>query len=66
MVFLHGAPFKFATKLGGLHKGYVYGVGKLYFYFYGKSLEVSQKPAYVIVLGAWLFGFSSHLLNLND
>jgi WD40 repeat protein len=27
MVFLHGAPFKFATKLGGLHKGYVYGVG---------------------------------------
>lgn len=27
MVFLHGAPFKFATKLGGLHKGYVNGVG---------------------------------------
>lgn len=27
MVFLHGAPFKFATKLGGFHKGYVYGVG---------------------------------------
>ncbi len=27
MVFLHGAPFKYATKLGGLHKGYVYGVG---------------------------------------
>lgn len=27
LVFLHGAPFKFATKLGGLHKGYVYGVG---------------------------------------
>ncbi|TVY48666.1 putative WD repeat-containing protein [Lachnellula occidentalis] len=27
MVFLHGAPFKFATKMGGLHKGYVYGVG---------------------------------------
>jgi WD repeat-containing protein 1 (actin-interacting protein 1) len=26
MVFLHGAPFKFATKLAGLHKGYVYGV----------------------------------------
>jgi WD40 repeat protein len=27
VVFLHGAPFKFVTKLGGLHKGYVYGVG---------------------------------------
>lgn len=27
LVFLHGAPYKFATKLGGLHKGYVYGVG---------------------------------------
>ncbi|TVY29560.1 putative WD repeat-containing protein [Lachnellula hyalina] len=27
MVFLHGAPFKFATKMGGLHKGYLYGVG---------------------------------------
>ncbi|EKD13774.1 uncharacterized protein L3040_005609 [Drepanopeziza brunnea f. sp. 'multigermtubi'] len=27
MVFLHGAPFKYANKLGGLHKGYVYGVG---------------------------------------
>lgn len=27
LVFLHGAPFKFATKLGGMHKGYVYGVG---------------------------------------
>ena len=27
MVFLHGAPFKYQTKLGGLHKGYVYGVG---------------------------------------
>ncbi|TVY21724.1 putative WD repeat-containing protein [Lachnellula arida] len=27
MVFLHGAPFKFATKMGGLHKGYVNGVG---------------------------------------
>jgi WD repeat-containing protein 1 (actin-interacting protein 1) len=27
LVFLHGAPFKFATKLGGLHKGYVNGVG---------------------------------------
>lgn len=26
MVFLHGAPFKFATKLAGLHKGYIYGV----------------------------------------
>jgi WD40 repeat protein len=26
MVFLHGAPFKFNTKVGGLHKGYVYGV----------------------------------------
>ncbi|RDW91154.1 hypothetical protein BP5796_02319 [Coleophoma crateriformis] len=26
MVFLHGAPFKFQTKVGGLHKGYVYGV----------------------------------------
>lgn len=24
MVFLNGAPFKFATKVGGLHKGYVY------------------------------------------
>jgi WD40 repeat protein len=23
---LHGAPFKFVTKLGGLHKGYLYGV----------------------------------------
>jgi WD40 repeat protein len=27
VVFLHGAPFKFAAKLGNLHKGYVYGVG---------------------------------------
>ncbi|OWP03630.1 hypothetical protein B2J93_3251 [Marssonina coronariae] len=27
MVFLHGAPFKYANKLGGLHKGYVYGTG---------------------------------------
>lgn len=27
LVFLHGAPFKYANKLGGLHKGYVYGVG---------------------------------------
>lgn len=27
IVFLHGAPFKFQTKLGGLHKGYVNGVG---------------------------------------
>ncbi|KAH8685868.1 WD40-repeat-containing domain protein [Tricladium varicosporioides] len=27
VVFLHGAPFKFQTKLGGLHKGYVNGVG---------------------------------------
>lgn len=27
VVFLHGAPFKFNTKLGGLHKGYVNGVG---------------------------------------
>jgi WD40 repeat protein len=26
MVFLHGAPFKFQTKVAGLHKGYVYGV----------------------------------------
>jgi WD40 repeat protein len=26
MVFLNGAPFKFTTKLAGLHKGYVYGV----------------------------------------
>lgn len=26
MVFLNGAPFKFANKFGGLHKGYVYGV----------------------------------------
>lgn len=26
VVFLHGAPFKFETKLGGLHKGYVNGV----------------------------------------
>lgn len=26
LVFLHGAPFKFNTKVGGLHKGYVYGV----------------------------------------
>lgn len=26
MVFLHGAPFKFQTKVGGLHKGYVYGL----------------------------------------
>jgi WD40 repeat protein len=24
---LHGAPFKYANKLGGLHKGYVYSVG---------------------------------------
>ena len=27
MVFLHGAPFKYQSKLGGLHKGFVYGVG---------------------------------------
>lgn len=27
LVFMHGAPFKFNTKLGGLHKGYLYGVG---------------------------------------
>jgi WD40 repeat protein len=27
VVFLHGAPFKFQAKLGGLHKGYVNGVG---------------------------------------
>lgn len=27
MVFLHGTPFKYQNKLGGLHKGYVYGVG---------------------------------------
>lgn len=27
MVFLNGVPFKYANKLGGLHKGYVYGVG---------------------------------------
>ncbi|KAG9234792.1 WD repeat-containing protein-like protein 1 [Amylocarpus encephaloides] len=27
MVFLHGVPFKFNSKLGALHKGYVYGVG---------------------------------------
>jgi WD40 repeat protein len=27
MVFLHGAPFKFANKVSGMHKGYVYGVG---------------------------------------
>ncbi|KAI0999295.1 putative WD repeat-containing protein [Podosphaera aphanis] len=27
IVFLHGAPFKFANKLGELHKGYIYGVG---------------------------------------
>ncbi|RFU36166.1 hypothetical protein B7463_g196, partial [Scytalidium lignicola] len=27
LVFLHGAPFKFATKVGSLHKGYIYGVG---------------------------------------
>lgn len=27
MVFLHGAPFKYQTKLGGLHKGYIYSVG---------------------------------------
>ncbi len=27
LVFLHGAPFKFNTKLGGLHKGFIYGVG---------------------------------------
>ncbi|KAH8820946.1 quinon protein alcohol dehydrogenase-like superfamily [Xylogone sp. PMI_703] len=26
LVFLHGAPFKFATKIGSLHKGYLYGV----------------------------------------
>lgn len=26
MVFLHGAPFKFADKVGDRHKGYVYGV----------------------------------------
>ncbi|TAQ89411.1 hypothetical protein B7494_g2290 [Chlorociboria aeruginascens] len=27
IVFMNGAPFKFANKLGGLHKGYIYGVG---------------------------------------
>ncbi|KAF4636320.1 hypothetical protein G7Y89_g1758 [Cudoniella acicularis] len=27
VVFLNGVPFKFTTKLGGLHKGYVNGVG---------------------------------------
>jgi WD40 repeat protein len=27
LVFLNGVPFKYANKLGGLHKGYVYGVG---------------------------------------
>jgi WD40 repeat protein len=27
MVFLHGAPFKYQNKLGGFHKGYLYGVG---------------------------------------
>lgn len=26
VVFLHGAPFKFNSKIGALHKGYVYGV----------------------------------------
>jgi WD40 repeat protein len=26
MVFLHGVPFKYQNKLGGLHKGYLYGV----------------------------------------
>lgn len=26
MVFLHGAPFKFATKLGGLHTNFLWGV----------------------------------------
>jgi WD40 repeat protein len=26
LVFLHGAPFKYDTKVGGLHKGYLYGV----------------------------------------
>lgn len=26
MVFLHGAPFKFNTKVAGIHKGYVNGV----------------------------------------
>jgi WD40 repeat protein len=26
MVFLNGVPFKYTTKVGGLHKGYVYGV----------------------------------------
>lgn len=30
VVFLHGAPFKFETKLGGLHKGYVNGVAFSY------------------------------------
>lgn len=27
LVFLHGAPFKYDNKVGGLHKGYLYGVG---------------------------------------
>lgn len=26
LCFLHGAPFKFASKAAGLHKGYIYGV----------------------------------------
>jgi WD repeat-containing protein 1 (actin-interacting protein 1) len=26
IVFFHGTPFKFETKIAGLHKGYVYGV----------------------------------------
>lgn len=26
VVFLHGAPFKYNTKLGGLHKGFIYGM----------------------------------------
>lgn len=26
LVFLHGVPFKFNEKFGGLHKGYIYGV----------------------------------------
>lgn len=27
MCFLHGAPFKFARKVDGVHKGFVYGTG---------------------------------------
>lgn len=27
LVFLHGAPFKYANKLGGLHKNYLWAVG---------------------------------------